>query len=144
MARTATARPTTRIEPVTVTPPGQGTGQVVAVCRDLLLASRIEEAARSAARPFRRVDEPAALPPAATAGVDLLLVAWDERRPGWAEAIRAWRDAAPPTTRLILFGPHTDLPAHADARAAGLGPMTARSRLVATLPELLATDAGQP
>ena len=124
--------------------PGLAAGLVVAVCRDLLLASRIEEACRPAARPFRRVDDPAALPPAATAGVNLLLVAWDERRPDWPEMLRAWRDAAPPATRLILFGPHTDLPAHADARAAGLGPMTARSRLVATLPELLATNAGQP
>jgi hypothetical protein len=122
---------------------GLAAGLVVAVCRDLLLASRIEEAARSAARPFRRVDDPAGLPPATEGHVDLLLVAWDERRPDWPGALRAWRDAAPPTTRLILFGPHTDLPAHADARAAGLGPMTARSRLVATLPDLLAADGGQ-
>ncbi len=114
-------------------------GLVVALCRDLLLASRIEEACRTAARPFQRVDDPAALPPAAT--VDLLLVSWDERRPDWPPALRAWRDAAPApaAARLILFGPHTDLPAHADARAAGLGPMMARSKLVATLPELLAT-----
>ena len=39
--------------------------------------------------------------------------------------------------RLILFGPHTDLEAHADARAAGLGPMWARSKLVAELQALM-------
>ena len=39
--------------------------------------------------------------------------------------------------RVILFGRHTDLEAHADARAAGLGPMWARSKLVAELPQLM-------
>ena len=36
---------------------------------------------------------------------------------------------------IILFGPHTDLDAHAAAREAGLGPMRARSALVAGLPD---------
>jgi hypothetical protein len=39
---------------------------------------------------------------------------------------------------VVLFGPHTDLAAHAEARAAGLGPMLARSKLLADLPTLLA------
>jgi hypothetical protein len=38
---------------------------------------------------------------------------------------------------VILFGPHGDLEAHAAARATGLGPMIARSKLVADLPTLV-------
>ena len=42
--------------------------------------------------------------------------------------------------RVVLFGPHTDLAAHGAAREAGLGPMWARSKLVAELPDLLGSD----
>ena len=48
--------------------------------------------------------------------------------------------ALPPgehTVRVVVFGPHTDLEAHAAARAAGIGPMMARSKLVTSLAELL-------
>jgi hypothetical protein len=41
----------------------------------------------------------------------------------------------------VLFGPHTDLDAHAAARDAGLGPMRARSAFFGALPELLGTLA---
>jgi hypothetical protein len=37
----------------------------------------------------------------------------------------------------VLFGPHADLEAHDDARASGLGPMMARSKLFASLPSLM-------
>lgn len=111
-------------------------GLVVALVGDLLLASRIEEACRTAGRAYRRVDSLIGLP--SPAGVDLLLVAWDERQPDWPDALRDWRELAPAPIRVILFGPHTDLAAHAEARAAGLGPMWARSRLLAELPGILA------
>jgi hypothetical protein len=111
---------------------------VVLVGRDLLIGSRIADAATRAGRDFLRADDPAGLP--AAPSVQLVLVDWAERRPDWAEQLSAWcasaRQSAPP--RLVLFGPHTDLVAHADARAAGLGPMWARSKLVAELPSLLA------
>jgi len=113
--------------------------RVVALVRDLLLASRIEEAARAAHAEYHRVDSPGELPPAE--GVDLLFVAWDERRDDWAEALHRWAPDHTDRPRIILFGPHTDLKAHADARAAGLGPMIARSRLLTALPELLAPRA---
>jgi hypothetical protein len=104
---------------------------VGAVVSDLLLYSRIDAAARAAGAEVVRVDTPADLP----ADLDLVLVDWAARRPGWSDALRD-RSA-----RVILFGPHTDLEAHAAARAAGLGPMWARSKLVAELPALVAAPS---
>ncbi|MGH2445276.1 MAG: hypothetical protein ACRDGD_04475 [Candidatus Limnocylindria bacterium] len=98
--------------------------RVAAVMADLLLFSRIDAAAQAAGAELVRVDEPAQLPDE----VDLVLVDWASRRPGWADALGARGEA-----RIVLFGPHTDLEAHADARAAGLGPMWARSKLFASL-----------
>jgi hypothetical protein len=106
---------------------------VAAVITDLMTYSRIEAAARGAGGSAVRYDSPAQLPPATE--VDVVMVDWADRQDGWAESLTAWRATA--TARLILFGPHVDLEAHADARAAGLGPMWARSRLVRELPVLL-------
>jgi hypothetical protein len=110
---------------------------VALLARDLIIASRVAAAAERAGEPFVRGDDPAALPPAAE--VRLLLVDWGERAPDWGERIVAWCAGAPEPTRprVLLFGPHVDLAAHAAARAAGLGPMLARSKLVANLPALL-------
>lgn len=103
--------------------------RVAAVVTDLMLYSRIESAARVAGVELVRIDTPAQVPPDA----DLVLVDWTSRQPDWADALRAL-DA-----RVILFGPHVDLEAHADAKAAGLGPMWARSRLLSSLGDLLTT-----
>jgi hypothetical protein len=110
---------------------------VVAIVSDLILASRIEEAAARSRAEYRRVDSPDALP--APGSVDLLLVDWSARQPNWGEGLLAWR-VAPNRPRVILFGPHTDLAAHDAARQAGLGPMWARSKLVSELPHILNTD----
>ena len=99
--------------------------RVGAVIDDLMLYSRIDAAATSAGADLVRVSSPVDLP----ADVDLVLVDWSARQPAWADALRA------SSARVILFGRHTDLEAHADARAAGLGPMWARSKLVAWLSE---------
>jgi hypothetical protein len=104
--------------------------KVAAVMSDLMLFSRIESAASAADASLIRVDSPADLPDE----LDLVLVDWSARGPAWADALREGRAA-----RIILFGRHTDLEAHAAARAAGLGPMWARSKLVHALPELLGT-----
>jgi len=76
--------------------------------------------------------------------VRLLLVDWGERAADWGERIVAWCARAPESARprILLFGPHVDLRAHAEARDAGLGPMVARSKLVVDLPSLLARPAG--
>jgi hypothetical protein len=101
--------------------------RVGAVVDDLMLFSRIDAAASAAGASLVRVSTPAALPP----DLDLVLVDWSARRPSWADALSA------SSARVVLFGRHTDLEAHADASAAGLGPMWARSKLVAELPSLM-------
>lgn len=102
--------------------------KVAAVVTDLMLYSRIESAARVAGVELARVDTPGSIPPDA----ELILVDWSAREPDWAEALRRQTGA-----RVILFGPHTDLDAHVAARGAHLGPMWARSKLVARLSQLM-------
>jgi hypothetical protein len=70
--------------------------------------------------------------------VRLLLVDWGDRAADWGERIAAWCAAAPDSARprVLLFGPHVDLEAHVAARSSGLGPMRARSKLVADLQTL--------
>ena len=104
--------------------------RVAAVMSDLMLFSRIDAAATAAGVFLVRVDSPAQLP----AELDLILVDWSARAPDWADALH--RRTA--NARVILFGRHTDLEAHAAARAAGLGPMWARSKLVSELSDLVA------
>jgi len=104
--------------------------RVAAVISDLMLYSRIESAARVAGVELARVDAPADV----ASDADLILVDWSARQPDWASALRS-RAA---DSRTILFGRHTDLAAHAEARTAGLGPMWARSKLLTKLPDLLA------
>jgi hypothetical protein len=100
-----------------------------------MAATRIANAAEAAGYESGRVDEPAALP--ASSEIAIAFVDWGDRQPGWAGALQSWRAAVQPEPRLLLFGPHTDLEAHAEARRHGLGPMMARSKLFASLPALL-------
>lgn len=102
--------------------------RVVAILGDLIFASRLEAAAGEAGAEWIRVESPGVVGNDA----DLVLVDWSARQQDWAEALRALRGP-----RVILFGPHTDLEAHAAARSSGLGPMWARSRLLSQLPSLL-------
>ena len=104
--------------------------KVAAVLADLMLFSRIEAAATDTGASLLRLDSPLDLP--ADESFDLILVDWSARQADWADALRA-RTAS----RVVMFGPHTDLDAHAAARKAGLGPMWARSKLVAELPTLV-------
>ena len=104
--------------------------RVAAVISDLMLFSRIDAAAAASGASLLRVDDPAELP--SDEPFDLILVDWSARRPAWAEALQRRT-----TARVILFGRHTDLEAHAVAREAGLGPMWARSRLLGRLEDLL-------
>jgi hypothetical protein len=106
--------------------------RVGAVIDDLMLYSRIDAATTAAGADLVRVSDPADLPP----DLDLVLVDWSARGPGWADSLRAFGAA-----RVLLFGRHTDLEAHADARAAGLGPMWARSKLVAEIQSLVSGHA---
>jgi hypothetical protein len=109
---------------------------VALLARDLIIASRIAAAAEQAGVSLTRVDDPADLPPAGD--VHLLLVDWGDRDPDWGDRLKAWCALAPETARprVLLFGPHVDLEAHAAARAASLGPMMARSKLISELATL--------
>jgi hypothetical protein len=108
--------------------------KVAAVVSDLMLYSRIESAARVSGASLLRVDTPADLPADAADVPELVLVDWSARDPSWATPLRALREAG---SRVILFGPHTDLEAHAAAKSAGLGPMWARSRLLTQMAVLV-------
>jgi hypothetical protein len=110
---------------------------VVLLGRDLIIASRVFEAAARAGVDARRVGDPADLP--TPDKVRVLLVDWSDREPHWGAEVAKWCASAPESTRprVLLFGPHTDLVAHAEARAAGLGPMIARSKFVANLATFL-------
>jgi hypothetical protein len=111
--------------------------RVVALVRDLITASKIESSVVASSATLARVESPNQLPP--PSDVDVLVVDWGDRQPEWGTAITTWRDGstADASPRVILFGPHTDLVAHADARAANLGPMRARSAFFGALSELL-------
>jgi len=101
--------------------------RVGAVVTDLMLFSRIDAAASTAGAFLVRVDAPGQLPE----DLDLVLVDWSARQTDWTDALSTTGG------RVILFGRHTDLDAHAAARAAGLGPVWARSKLIAELSSLL-------
>jgi hypothetical protein len=103
---------------------------VAVVARDLIIATRIGEAAIAAGHDVTRVDQPADLPPPGS--VALVFVDWGGRDDDWAQQIREWkaevRSGSGP--RVVVFGPHADLAAHSSARDAGISPMIARSKLV--------------
>jgi hypothetical protein len=104
---------------------------------DLMLFSRIDEVVRAAGGLLQRVDQPVALPPPSS--VDLVLIDWSARRESWGRDLSDW-GAPADGPRMILFGQHTDLEAHRAARAAGLGPMWARSRLLRDLPRVVGIE----
>lgn len=107
--------------------------RVAAVVGDLMLYSRIESAARVSGASLARVDHPSLAP----ADAELVLVDWSAREASWTEPLLMLREAG---ARVILFGPHVDLDAHAAARTVGLGPMWARSRVLTKLSALLSAD----
>ena len=114
--------------------------RVAAVVRDLMTFSRILEAATRSGAQLRRVDSPTDLPSADQ--LDLVFVDWGDRSADWGGQLTAWVASSARPPRVILFGPHTDLDAHAAARAAALAPMWARSKLVTELPGLFAAGRG--
>jgi GNAT superfamily N-acetyltransferase len=111
---------------------------VLVISRDLLLASRILDLARRNGHQAQLADGPEAIDDVAR--FDLAFVNWADRSDGWGAQLASWKRHDPARPRLIVFGPHGDLEAHAAARAAGVGPMLARSNLVQRLPALLAAE----
>lgn len=109
--------------------------QIAIVGSDLIAATRILEAAVQGGFTAVRVDRPDDLP--SPEDVVVAVVDWSSRDESWGATLRAWRGDGPGVPRVLLYGFHTDLGAHADARQHQLGPMVARSRLFSSLPELL-------
>lgn len=111
---------------------------IVVVSSDLLVVSRIASLAEAAGADWIRVDSPSEMPEP-----DALLrayVDWGARQAEWGRVLSDWaqraiQKKAPPPT---LFGPHTDLAAHREARVLGIGPMVGRSKLFATVSSRLA------
>ena len=103
-----------------------------------MFSARIVDAAARAGADLHLVADPSRLP--APDDVDLVLVDWNDRRPGWSASLRQWRDGAGRAPRLVLFGSHTDIAAHREAKAHGIGPVMARSAFVGRLPGLLAGE----
>jgi hypothetical protein len=103
------------------------------VADDLITISRIATTAAALGAEVVRIDRPADAP----SGIELLLVDWASRHDSWIGDLHGLR-AAGRVKRVVLFGPHRDVEAHQAARNAGLGPMLARSKLFADLPNLLA------
>lgn len=108
--------------------------RALALVDDLLMFSRIDAAARDAGVSVERVGAPSQLP--APDEVDLLFVDCITNIGEWGSDLVAWRAEGAGAVRVIAFGSHTDLDAHAAVRALGFGPMWARSRLVRELPRL--------
>jgi hypothetical protein len=125
-----------------LTEPPVATGvRVAIVVRDLMSASRIESQVTRANGTMARFDGPAELPPAAD--VELVVVDWGDRQADWGATLKAWRGSVDSgrRPRIVLFGPHTDLDGHAAARAAGLGPVQARSAFFGGIPRLMEAAA---
>lgn len=105
------------------------------VSGDLLMATRICDTLRAAGVAVSRVQHPSHLPHPDY--VEQVYVDWDSRTADWGVELKAWTDAAVgPRPDVIVFGSHADMEAHAEARSAGIGPMIARSKLLADLSSL--------
>jgi hypothetical protein len=107
------------------------TMRAIVLTPDLMTPSRVAEAL--AGHEVRRIDDPVELP--TPREVDTLVVDWGAREASWEGQLRTWASGADEghAPRILLFGPHADVAAHAAARQAGLGPMRARSRMVGHL-----------
>jgi len=105
---------------------------VVALVRDLLLASRITTAAREVGVPLRIVRDPAVLAPETEA--PLVLV--DLNLAGALESAATWKSSAP-DRRVVGFVSHVDGATVNRAREAGLSEVLARSRFFEALETLL-------
>jgi len=114
-------------------------GRLLLLADDLLLASRVEAAARAAGWPVE-------LP----RGADAFWTAIRSERPalvlvGMAATRLPWealvadlkRDDALRTIPVLAFGPHQDAALRARARAAGCDRVVANSQVVTELPRLL-------
>jgi hypothetical protein len=106
---------------------------VLALCRDLIFASKITAAARARGLESKILRDPAQL---AGHSASLLLV--DLNQPGVLAAAAEWGRAEGGT--VVGFVSHVDAATIDEARRAGIDRIMARSGFVQALPELLGSD----
>lgn len=106
--------------------------QLLILCRDLLLGSRITASAQAAGVAFKVVREAARL--AGQPGERLIV---DLNQDGALDAAAAWKAAG--GGDVIGFVSHVDADTIARARAAGLDRVMPRSQFVQQLPSLVQT-----
>jgi len=103
---------------------------ILALVSDLMFSSRISAEARAAGSPLKIVRQPAQL-----GDLDGRLLIVDLNQPGAIAAAAAW--AKMRGRPVVGFVSHVDAAAIAEARAAGLATIMARSKFVEVLPELV-------
>ncbi len=115
----------------------------IAFVEDLLFASRIREAARTAGVEVRTVRNSDAVETAVREGARLVLVDADGDRLPWQEAIAAAFTPGGPAPAVVAFLSHVHADRARTAQAAGAR-VLARSAFVQELPRLLAAAAAPP
>lgn len=108
----------------------------VALCADLMFASRLRASAEAAGRTMALVRSAAEVERAVRDGAGRVFLDLETRGLDAPALIRAVLSGAPDTT-IIAFGRHTDPGALAAASAAGAQRVLARSAFVRELPVLL-------
>lgn len=103
---------------------------IIVLVRDLMMASKISTTARAIGKPILMIRDPSIAP--AHAGTRLIV---DLNEPGAIAAAAEWQRSH--GGQVVGFVSHTDMQTIADARAAGIERILARSQFVASLESLL-------
>jgi hypothetical protein len=116
---------------------------ILALVDDLMVLSRIREAARGAGLEVRTPRRPSDVLAGVRDGGRIVLVDADSGRLSWAESLAALRENAGGTGSPSVVGFYSHVHSHRaeDARAAGCDRVLPRSAFVKELPGLLAEAA---
>lgn len=119
--------------------------RVLALVDDLMLLSRVREAARGAGVEVRPVRQPAQLLEGVRDGGGLVVVDADSSRLPWSDALATLRrENLLDTVPIVAFFSHVHPEQAEKARAAGCDRVLARSAFVMALPDLIAASAAHP
>jgi CheY-like chemotaxis protein len=116
--------------------------RILALVDDLMLLSRVREAARGAGAEVRPVRQPAQLLEGVREGGGLVVVDADSSRLPWSDALATLRrEKLLDTVPVVAFFSHVHPEQAEKARAAGCDRVLARSAFVKALPDLIAGSA---
>ena len=119
--------------------------RILALVDDLMLLSRVREAARGAGAEVRPVRQPAQLLEGVREGGGLVVVDADSSRLPWSDALATLRrEKLLDTVPVVAFFSHVHPEQAEKARAAGCDRVLARSAFVKALPDLIAGSAEPP